>query len=365
MENKQLIEKYRHQLMAVHAATVAIVSFVEIIAYFVFVRCGIHTLSLASGYLWKNVVLPIAINLIAHLSVRWINSSEKTSDKLKNSSVIYGAFVTSFVVSLFHRDYIVALCSFVFPIILSAMYNDQTLLKRSLWMALFSLTTTAVVLFFENKLDLTTSLNIVVLYGYVAVSYLSGIISIKFSQRNFSVITDQLMANSDLESKIVLDQMTGLYNHKAFHREMEMLVDKNDRDCCIAMVDVDDFKKVNDTYGHDAGDKVLIFLANVLKENCEINDYPCRYGGEEFAVIFTEKTIRDATLRMQNALKMFSEHQFEFTDSHITFSCGIASLRAGETKEQFFNRADNCMYMSKKNGKNRVTTENNLISEDI
>lgn len=73
-----------------------------------------------------------------------------------------------------------------------------------------------IVLFFECKLDLTTSLNIVVLYGYVAVSFLSGIISIKFSQRNFSTIEQQIIVNNDLESKVILDQMTGLYNHKAF-----------------------------------------------------------------------------------------------------------------------------------------------------
>ena len=221
-ENTQLIEKYREQLIFAYAMTVAIVSFVEIVSFFVFIKHGLH---IHDGYLWKNVVTPISINVIVHLIVRWLNKSTKVSERTKNASIIYGAMVTSFVVSLFHRDYIVGLCSFVFPVILSAMYNDKKILRHSIWLALTCLTVTAVVLFYENKLDLTTSLNVLILSGYVAVSYLSGVVSIRFSQRNFSVITDQLIANSDLESRITMDPMTGLYNHRAFYNRLEELMD--------------------------------------------------------------------------------------------------------------------------------------------
>lgn len=360
MDNKKIIEKYREQLMTVHAATVAIVSFVEIIAYFIFVKLGMHDLSLKSSYLWQNVVAPIFINVVAHLTVRLINASSKAPENLKNSSVIYAAFITTLVVSLFHRDYIVAPCAFVFPIILSAMYNDRNLLRQSLWLALFSLTTTALVLFVEDKLDLTTSLNIMVLYGYVAVSFICGILSIKFSGRSFSIINEQLIENSNLESKITLDQMTGLYNHKAFHGKLESVMawaKENNENCCLAMVDVDDFKNVNDTYGHDSGDQVLISLANVLKECCGKNDYACRYGGEEFAVVFQGESLEEAQSQMEDAMKRFKEQKFEFTDSKITFSCGIARMNGEDTKEQLFARADNCLYMSKRNGKNRITTD--------
>lgn len=360
MDNKKLIEEYRKQLINVHGATVAIVSFVEIMAYFVFVKWGMQSLSWDNGYLWGNVVTPILINLIAHFLVRGIQQSPKISDKWKNSSVIYAAFVTTFVVSLFHRDYPVTICAFVFPIILSAMYNDQGLLKQSLWLSLTSLTTTALVLFFEGKLELTTSLNIVVLYGYVAVSYLSGVLSIRFSKRNFEVIVEQLMANNDLQNKITQDQMTGLYNHKAFYGKLEFAMNQakeTGNNCCLAMVDVDDFKKVNDTYGHDAGDQVLILLASVLKEYCGAGDVACRYGGEEFAVIFSGETLEEAEIRMQKVLRKFSEYHFDFTESSITFSCGIALLDPKETREQFFNRADDYLYYSKGNGKNCITTE--------
>lgn len=360
MDNKTLIDKYRERLVMVHCATVAIVSCVEIFAYFVFVYFGIQTLSLECRYLWVNVVTPICINVIAHLVARRICHSPNIAVKIKNSSIVYAAFVTTFVVSMFHRDYTVTMCAFVFPIILSAMYNDKKLLKKSVVLALISLSVTVAILIAEQKIDLTTALNIVVLYGFIAVSYLSGDLSIRFSQSNFSLIEEQADANSRLEVILDLDQMTQLFNHKTFYEKLDMAVaeaKKGGQSCSLAMIDIDDFKKVNDTYGHNSGDIVLIVLADILKECCRENIYACRYGGEEFGVIFCGKTVSEAEKIISDVLKRFSEHRFDFTKENYTFSCGITSFAHGDTKETIFDRADNYLYASKKNGKNRITTD--------
>lgn len=359
MTNEHLINRYREQLIRVHLITVAIVSLVEILAYLIFASAGVQALSLESTYLWKNVVLPICINAAAHLCVRKINRSEKASTDFKNASVIYAAFVTTFTVSVLHRDYIVTPCAFVFPIILSAMYNRRKLLIQSFWLAVASLSITAGILFLEHKLNLDTALNVLVLYGFVAVSYLSGDISIRFSKRNFSVIEDQANRNTSLENKIELDQMTKLYHHAAFYKKLEFQVSQyhtNRTACCLAMIDIDNFKSVNDTYGHDSGDLVLITMAEILKSVCERNDIACRYGGEEFAVIFSEKELPQAIAVMETALQTFSEYRFPFTETALTFSCGIAELGVGETEQEFFNRADSLLYTAKKTGKNQIVS---------
>ncbi len=358
MENPKLINQYREQLLTLHGVTVAVVSVVEIIAYIIFVHFGVQSFSFNNEYLWLNVVTPICINVAAHFVARGINRSNAAKPRQKNASVIYGAFVTAFVVSMFHRDYTVALCAFVFPIILSAMYNDKKLLTQSFWLAMACLSATVVVMYMENKLDLTKSINVIILYGFVAISYLSGVISIKFSGRSFSVIEEQAIANSDLETKIELDPMTQLYNHKAFYGKLDFAINKSKEekiDCCLAMIDIDDFKRVNDTYGHDAGDVVLINVANILKECCDDSDIVCRYGGEEFAVIFIGKTIEEATKNIERALNEFSSYKFDFTNSSLTFSCGIANFRENETGNELFARADEYLYKSKNNGKNQIT----------
>lgn len=365
MDNKTLIDKYRGRLLKVHFYTVAIVSFVEIFAYFIFVYLGIQQFSLQCRYLWVSVILPICINVCAHFTARKVCNSENVKMRLKNKSVIYAAFVTTFVVSLFHRDYLVTSCAFVFPVILSALFNDIKILRESVVLALVSLTTTVVVLFAENKLYLTNSLNVVVLYGFVAVSYLSGDLSVKFSQSNFSlieeqadVIEEQADVNSKLENILDLDPMTQLFNHEAFYEKLEeTLIEAKEggRIFCVAMIDIDHFKRINDSYGHNAGDEVLVILSDIMRRFCTEADSPCRYGGEEFGVIFRDKTALQAKRVVLDILRNFSEYKFDFAIESFTFSCGITDGVPGDTKEAVFERADELMYTSKKNGRNLIT----------
>jgi len=355
MTNQKLISEYREQLLKVHAITVSIVSFVELLAYFIFVYFGLETLSWSSTYLWLHVMLPICINALAHVVARSICHLLQCDERVKNNSVIYAAIVTSFVVSMFHRDYFVTSCAFVFPIILSAMYNDKSILRQSLLLAIVLLSATVAMLFAEQKLDLTTALNVMVLYGVIAVSYLSGDMFIKFSNKNYAIIEEQALVNSHLEDKIDMDQMTDLYNHEAFYERLEETIAKT-KNCCLAMIDIDDFKLINDEYGHNDGDTVLITLANILKSCCGEGDSACRYGGEEFALIFYEKNLDEAEFVIKEALKQFSTHCYEFTDKRLTFSCGITQYNKTDTIESFFERADDYLYKSKRNGKNQITS---------
>lgn len=358
MMNEELINQYRGQFLKALAATVTIVSCVEIVAYFIFVLVGVHPFSFTSSYLWINVVMPICINTIIYMVARKICRSKGVGYRAKNHTVSYAAIAVSFIVSLFHRDYLVTSCAFVFPIILSAMYNDRTILKRSLFVSLLFLSITVLVLFLEDKLNLTTSLNVMVLYGFIAVSYLSGNISIKFSHSNFSLIEKQALDNSRLEVEIDLDQMTQLYNHEAFYEKLGMVIDnsKNGQEnCYLAMIDIDDFKAVNDTYGHNAGDDVLIALAEILKNFCDKGDFACRYGGEEFALILCGKSFAEAENVVNTALQHFSETRFAFTKKSLTFSAGLIRLKTEDTTNSAFKRADHYLYISKHSGKNRVT----------
>jgi diguanylate cyclase (GGDEF)-like protein len=126
------------------------------------------------------------------------------------------------------------------------------------------------------------------------------------------------------------------------------------------MIDLDNFKLVNDNYGHQTGDEVLIQVAKILTENCRSTDTVGRYGGEEFIIIMPDTNSGDAALLMQRVQRCIEATSFK-EDIHITLSCGISELH-GENVHGILKASDVMLYEAKKNGKNRVEVQ---ISEKI
>ena len=153
------------------------------------------------------------------------------------------------------------------------------------------------------------------------------------------------------------DALTGLFNRRAFDHELACLEEqfqKAGRPSSVMMVDVDHFKKFNDTYGHQAGDEVLRGVARVLKECVSAFGVVCRYGGEEFSVIFPGLDLTSARDAAERARASIADHVFEFegTQLRVTASGGIAELTAGESAQDLVKRADEALYVCKEAGRN-------------
>ena len=155
------------------------------------------------------------------------------------------------------------------------------------------------------------------------------------------------------------DQLTGTLNRRGLDDAMQREVARAERrksPLCVAILDLDNFKKLNDTYGHQAGDDALVHLSQVVKQTLRPTDIVARYGGEEFIVLFSDTNLKqavDVMRRLQRQLtKQFFLHNHERL--LITFSAGVARLKAGESQESVFARADKAMYQAKLQGKNRV-----------
>lgn len=362
MDNKTLLDRYRQQFTNLHALTVLIISLLEIVGYIVLILSKMECFSLKSAYLWCDVVLPIVINTITHFVAKIIVNNPSVSRARKNRSIITAALVTAFVVAVIHREYIVTSCAFIFPMVLSAAFSDRKLLNTSFLASLFILLCVGGTFWLEKAVTLTTGLNLLILIGLAWVSYLCGVVSINFSKQNYTTIESQAQQNDRLMENVRKDQMTGLYNHNTFITQLdEMLANYNPHaPLCLAMIDVDDFKQINDTFGHDCGDTILIDLANILQKHCGIADVAYRYGGEEFAIVFKGKSKSQAYTVLNTMLAEFSSCTFPFTDASVTFSAGIAAFKPGTTRDAFFEAADQTLYLAKRQGKNRV-----LIARDI
>lgn len=135
-----------------------------------------------------------------------------------------------------------------------------------------------------------------------------------------------------------------------------MRSERNNAPMCLAILDVDDFKALNDRYGHAAGDEALVHLTSVLRAALRPYDVLTRYGGEEFVILLPETDIADAAAVLRRTQRELTRHFFMHDNERllITFSVGVAERRPGEEQAAIIDRADAALYLAKRQGKNRV-----------
>ena len=167
----------------------------------------------------------------------------------------------------------------------------------------------------------------------------------------------QFASEKLLEHMSVTDRLTGIYNRGRFEYVLNQWI-KNMRHnpFCLLLFDIDDFKKVNDRYGHTIGDQVLILTAETVSANIRDVDILARWGGEEFVILFGETGIERAT-ELAERLRKAVEANSCGKAGHITISIGVAEYRKDESITALVNRADGKMYEAKRAGKNRVMAD--------
>ncbi len=165
---------------------------------------------------------------------------------------------------------------------------------------------------------------------------------------------------AQLRQQAIRDPLTGLFNRRyledVLQREIA-LAEREQTGVVVVMIDIDRFKKFNDTYGHDAGDFLLKQLAALLQREVRRSDISCRYGGEEFLVIMPGATLQKGLERAEQIRKSFCASRYHFMDYQLkaTLSLGVAHYpEHGQTWEELIHAADRAMYASKAAGKNRV-----------
>jgi len=164
-----------------------------------------------------------------------------------------------------------------------------------------------------------------------------------------------------VETEANTDYLTGLYNRRAFMNILNNLFNdfkELNNKFSVILLDIDDFKKINDTYGHDVGDEVIKDIADVLRKYLRPEDIPARIGGEEFAVLITNAD-RDVAISVAERLRNVMENRHLFIDENTiidyTASFGVASMDKDiDSPSELLKVADNNLYRAKKEGKNRV-----------
>ena len=174
------------------------------------------------------------------------------------------------------------------------------------------------------------------------------------------IANKQLVAKSAaLEKMAFIDNLTGAFNRRHFDSEANREIDRVQRyqhQASVILIDIDHFKIVNDTYGHDAGDQVLIELVQAIQDNIRTSDVLARWGGEEF-VILTPHLSCDEAGQFAEKLRALIDGCL-LDDKHVTISLGVAECRETDTVKSWVMRADKALYQAKATGRNKVVCYN-------
>jgi len=174
-----------------------------------------------------------------------------------------------------------------------------------------------------------------------------------------------------LEKEASLDGLTGVANRRRFDvalREAVAAANRDQAQLALLMIDIDHFKRFNDTYGHLLGDQVLRLVARYLNDCIKGNDIAARYGGEEFAIVLPRTRLEDAMhvgeqIRKHVASKKVVNRRTGEELGKITLSLGAAEYRLGETPAELIHRADEALYLAKNTGRDRVVSEAELPAQ--
>ncbi|EON71491.1 diguanylate cyclase [Lysinibacillus sphaericus OT4b.31] len=165
-----------------------------------------------------------------------------------------------------------------------------------------------------------------------------------------------LEINASLVEFSVTDKLTGLKNRRFFQEKIEAhfaLYDKNETIFSLLILDIDHFKRMNDTFGHQVGDEVLAQIAQILKMQARVGNIVARYGGEEFVLILPDTDI-DESIAVAEQIRLAVE-QAQWQIDGIIVSIGVATVTTEDTDVTILKRTDQALYASKENGRNRVT----------
>ncbi|MGB3752148.1 MAG: GGDEF domain-containing protein, partial [Arcobacteraceae bacterium] len=175
---------------------------------------------------------------------------------------------------------------------------------------------------------------------------------------SFTDITDLKHYTYELQYQATHDNLTKLFNRQKFNDELEKEIIRENRyvhGLCLMMLDIDDFKNINDTYGHDIGDVVLKEISKVILHSIRVTDYPCRWGGEEFMVLLPETQFDDGYNIAEMIRANIEKYENSIFTNPITVSVGIAEFEVNKDNiDTFIKKVDISMYDAKKTGKNKV-----------
>lgn len=309
-----------------------------------------------SYIVWPTAIL-VALLLVSECLIR------KSPRSVFELWMIVSATGIATTLAAVHADLSELNVVFILPLLASSFFFKEQLISFA-----FVLATAAYLTLTQVHPDYFERASVIGLLTMLTELALTALIALTIMRRGRELFLnlresleqkqDLMVRNAHMEKLTKVDPLTGLYNHRSFHEFLEDLIAQCDRQefpLFLAVLDIDNFKKVNDVFGHRTGDLVLRWVATKLQENVKPDDFVSRYGGEEFAILFTDQTGATAFQLVERIREAIAaEPHAELGGANVSVSVGLHRYRQGMGKEAFFEGADASLYQAKRSGKNRV-----------
>ena len=363
-EYLQLKNHWRDKILASYYVVVGIVFLAELVLflYMYILTDAFHYNPVK--YVFLYVIIPTSINLISVGCAQYIQKHSE-SELVKKYAVVCSLLIICTVICTIHSFFLISSATFVAPIVVSCILDDEKVTKMSgIASAILLVVTSFLAPIFDDAwkpsqrwYNVIAGLVLLLVVYYICQSLCS------YTKEKNEIIFQTSLTQERMQNAIRMDAMTGLYNHSEFYHCLEEGIrwcHDNDNAICVVVIDVDFFKSVNDTYGHDKGDIVLIKIAEILKSQCPEKAKVFRYGGEEFGMILHDYT-KEATYELiENIRQMIYQEKFSFMPGrHCSISAGIYQYNGADMSSvEIFEKADKAMYQAKQNGRNRTVCSN-------
>lgn len=311
-------------------------------------------------YIVFHVLCPIGVNVLSFATATLVdkNTTGRYSEERKNYVCTFAFFAMASGMAFFHAYFPPLWCAPAIVMMFASCFRDSRMQKILVFCCLIITTLSTVYICFERPQDISFYVQdaIVVL----VMDFVLYMISEVVQNNNIEMLkmtTEFFDQQKEYKHRLEYDNLTGVLTRPFFQAAADEMLRwaRKDHPISIAIIDIDNFKHVNDTYGHDNGDVVLRELGRLMNTYVNDNVIAGRYGGEEFVFAFSSGNPKEAEEILNSLREDFGRSRYEFMNEKTTFSGGINTVYWVTHFEDAFVGADDALYDSKNNGKNQVT----------
>jgi len=340
--------KIHFNILIVSVIAIAI-AIIEGMMFFVVGKMGLIHCTVRE-YLDKYLFFPIICNLVLLYASFLVLKSRRLSEHVKNYFISLAIVAVAFVLSVVHGIFIAVYVAGVISVMLTNIYGQKKLTTITALVCFVTQLISAYWIHWDmDKIyDELYPINITIFLIILGCVYAICIVTIEWEEKKQNTILEKEMERQQLKHQVKRDGLTGLYNRLGLRECFSNIQENGIVDYYFVMIDIDHFKKVNDTWGHSAGDFALESLGKILLQEESDDFIPFRFGGDEFSILILDNALDQVIAKCERIQQLYKESVFVQIQGHeFSISMGIAHNKGNLDPSKLIEHADDALYEMK------------------